>query len=86
MATPDLLPVGGYANVTEVISANGQAAVIAEIDKLLALIPDTSHPTAQNSPPSGVAPLFDKIAPEVADALRVEIAALKTAIDAAPTA
>lgn len=86
MPAPTFIPVGGYTDVTEVISANGQAAVIAEVDKLLALIPDTSHPNAQNSPPSGVAPLYDKFSPELADALRTEIAALKAAIDAAPTA
>lgn len=79
----DLIPVGGYANVTEVISAAGQAAVIVEVNKLLALIPDTD---TKSPSPTGEIPFFDKMHPEVASALRLEIAALVVAIDAAPTA
>lgn len=80
MASPSFIPVGGYTNVTQVISAAAQTAVLAEVDKLLALIPD---PTVGGG---GVAPFYDAFRPEIAAALRLEIAALKAAIDAAPTA
>lgn len=77
MAAPTF---GGYTAVTEVISAAGQTAVLAQINKLLALIPD---PTSSATPAS---PDFNVIDPRLATQLRLEIAALKTAIDAAPTA
>lgn len=83
MATPDEIPVGGYSDVTEVVSAAAQTEILAEVDKLLALVPDvdTTDPA-----PEGSAPLYDKWPPELASAIRAEIAALKSAIDAAPTA
>lgn len=79
----DTIPVGGYANVTEVISAAAQTAVLAEINKFIALIPAE---TGASTDVHGVAPFYDFIPPPVASALRTELAALKTAIDAAPTA
>jgi len=85
MPSPSEIPVGGYSDVTEVVSAAAQTEILAEIDKLLALVPDTDHSNAQASPPQGTAPLYDKWSPELANAIRVEIAALKTAIDNAPT-
>lgn len=69
----------GVANVTEVISAAGQAAVIAEINKVKALI----H---AGTATSAAKPIFDGVNPEYAHQLRLEIDALIAAIDAAPTA
>lgn len=74
-------PFGGYANVTEVITAAAQTEVLAEIDKLKALITDPNDTTGLEPPH----PDFIDIPPHTADKLRSEIDALKTAIDAAPT-
>ena len=74
-------PFGGYANVTEVVSAAAQTAILAEIDKLAALIPDGS---AGDQPAAH--PEFDSIRPDYAVKVHAEITALKAAIDAAPTA
>lgn len=73
-------PLGGYTAPSEIISAAAQVIILAEIDKFLALIPDiTADP-----PVPAATPDFDQIPPHTAQKLRVEIAALKTAIDAAP--
>lgn len=80
---------GGYADVTEVISANGQAAVIAEIAKLSALIKDPAQEENQALvpyPTPSPSPDFDRIHPALARQLHEELAALIAAIDAAPTA
>ncbi len=73
-------PFGGYSNITDVVSAAAQTAILAEIDKLAALIPDGS---AGDQP--ATSPEFDAIRPEYAVKLQTEITALKAAIDAAPT-
>ena len=87
--TPDTIPVGGFAAVTDVISAAAQVTVLAELAKLTALIPNTGQDFSyddQTAGVNGVAPFYDKMHPGVSAALRVEIAALVVAIDAAPTA
>lgn len=78
---------GGYTNVTDVISAAGQTAVIAEVAKLQALIkdPDVDAAAGAARTPSP-SPDFDRIHPALARQLHVELEALKAAIDAAPTA
>lgn len=70
---------GGYTNVTQVVSAAAQTQILAECDKLLALVKDPELAT------SSAHPDFDLIHPNTARLLRAEIAALKAAIDAAPT-
>lgn len=72
-------PFGAYSNVTEVVSAAAQTEILAEVDKLLALIPDIT------AAESAASPDFDEIPPHTASKLRDEITALKAAIDAAPT-
>lgn len=81
---PNLIPVGGFTNLTQTVSSAAKAEIVAEFAKLTALIPNTDHPTAQNAPPSGAPPLYDKWPPELALALRTEVAALLAAINAAP--
>jgi len=73
-------PFGGYANVTEIISAAGQTAVLAEINKFIALLPNSATGAR------GASPDFDAIRPEYEVKLRAELTALKAAIDAAPVA
>lgn len=70
-------PFGTYA-VTEVVSANAQAEILLQIDNFLALLPNSSTRTPGGSPD------FDAIRPELETNIRVELAALKAAIDAAP--
>lgn len=74
--------MGGYANVTQATSAAAQTAIIAEVNKFKALIPD---PTDTDPGPKPH-PDFDQISPALAYKLRKEIDALTAAIDAAPTA
>jgi len=79
-------PFGGYVNVADVVSAAAQVTIIAEVDKFMALIPDFPFPTNVVSGGQPAAhPEFDRIDPSLADRLRVELVALKAAIDAAPT-
>lgn len=83
----DMGPFGGYVDITEAISDAATLAILAEIDKLAALIPDFPFPTnvvsgGQPAPH----PEFDRIDPSLADRLQDEIVALKAAIDAAPAA
>lgn len=82
MAVPGA-PFGGYTNVPNVISAAAQTAVLAEIDKFLALFPD---PQLESHAKNRAHPDFDLVHPATVLKIRSEIAALKTAIDAAPTA
>lgn len=77
----DTVPVGGYSDITKIVSAAAQTAILAEIDKLIALIPQQ---TGSSSDVPGPAPFYDGFRPEIAAALRDELDALKTAIDAAP--
>ena len=72
-------PFGGYTDVTEVVSAAAQLEILAEVDKLIALLPNSASGAA------GATPDFDAIRPEYEVILRAELAALKAAIDAAPT-
>lgn len=69
----------GYVDITDIISAAGQTAVNAEVDKLLALIPDNDTAQAPDNTD------WIEIPPGAAARLRNEITLLKTAIDAAPT-
>lgn len=78
-------PFGGYADVTEVITANGQAAVIVEVNKLRALIQDPDVLAGNEHNVSSASPDFDRIHPALARQFLVEIDALIAAIDAAPT-
>lgn len=80
MPTPNEGPFGAYSNVTEVVSAAAQTDILTEFDKLVALIPDGS---AGDQP--ATSPEFDKIDPDMAVRLHAELAALRAAIDAAPT-
>lgn len=73
-------PFGGTYAVTEIVSAAAQTEILAQIDLLIALIPDVDNLEGAAGNPD-----FDEISPRVASALRVELEALKTAIDAAPT-
>lgn len=79
---------GGYTVPTGPIAAPAQAEVIAQIQKLKDLIPDTE--ASQGPSPTGPAvssahPDFDTIVPERCVQLRLELDALMTAIDATPT-
>lgn len=78
MAVPTLGAVGGYVNVANVISAAAQTAVLAEIDKLTALLVPTDGKKAAS-------PDFLGLDKAMSSKIAVEIAALKVAIDAAPT-
>lgn len=70
-----------FAAATEVISAAAQTEVLALVDVLLDSIPD---PTT-TAPGNNAHTEWDDMSPRMASQLRVELAALKTAIDAAPT-
>lgn len=74
-------PFGTYT-ITQVISAAAQTEILAAIDSFLALLPNSSTGAAA----SGDMPDADAIRPEYETKVRVEIAALRAAIDAAPTA
>ena len=67
----------GYTDVTNVITAAGQAAVIVQINLLKDLIPDLTAVASTK-------PDFDEIPPHTAEKLRAEIDLLIIAIDAAP--
>lgn len=82
MAVPGA-PFGGYTAVTEVTSAAAQTQILARVDLFLALFPD---PESESHAKSRAHPDFDLIHPHTVKLIRAEIAALKTAIDAAPTA
>lgn len=84
MATPTLIPVAGLVAFSNSIAAGLKTEINANLDLILALIPNTTHSTAQATPPQGVSPLYDKWPPELALAMRTEITALKTAVTAAP--
>lgn len=72
-------PYGGFSDVTNVIAAAAQTAVVAQVALLKALIPDITAGVSAGHPD------FDLIPPEMAVKLRAEIDALSAAIDAAPT-
>lgn len=75
-------PFAGVAAITEVVSAAAQTEILGEIDKVIALL-TVQTASSQTSMPS---PDFDQIPPHTATKLVAELEALKTAIDAAPTA
>lgn len=77
---------GGYTNVTNVISAAAQTEVLGEVDKLIALIKDPAVEQSATYPTPSASPDFDRVHPAFARQLHKELAALKAAIDAAPTA
>lgn len=85
MPTVTVSPFGAYTAPTEVISAAAQTEVIAEIAKLSALIADPYDAYGAGVHSAG-SPDFDHMHPENAHKLQLELKALKTAIDAAPTA
>lgn len=68
----------GYADITRIIAAATQTAILAQIDLLKELIPDG---TAQGA----ISPDFKDIPAHTSTKLRLEIDLLKAAIDAAPT-
>lgn len=70
---------GGYSNVTQVVSAGAQTAILAQVAKLKALLPDITQNVVATTPD------FDRIPPETSVRLRAEVDALSAAIDAAPT-
>lgn len=78
MATPDFIPVGTYTTPTEIIIQAAQDEVLALLDVFLAKLPNSSTAAVGDSPD------WDKISPEIETNIRAEIAAIKTAIDAAP--
>lgn len=67
-----------YTTPTEIISAAAQVEILALIDVFATAIGGTAQ---DNSYPNG-----RDISPQLKDRLLLEIAALKAAIDAAPTA
>lgn len=78
---------GGYSAPTGPITQSVQDEIIAEIDKLKALIPDilaSQGPTPTGPAVSSAHPDFDTIDPERCVQLRLELDALITAIDATP--
>lgn len=75
-------PFGGYTDVTNVVSAAAQTEIIAQVNKLKALLPNQTAATSV----SGAHPDFDQIPPHTASKFRTECDALIAAIDAAPTA
>ena len=86
-------PFGTYADVTNVVSAAAQTEIIALLTELQTLIPGTPSafgagsgtPVTSASEAPMPHPEFDKMQQDLADRLNVEIAAIKTAIDNAPT-
>ncbi len=80
MVSPVFVPVANVSNVTDIIIAAAQAAVILEINKVKALIPDITQSVSASHPD------YDLIDPQTAVNLRAEIDALIVAIDAAPIA
>lgn len=82
-ATPDEIPVGTYPDVDGVVSAAAKTDIDAGFASLLTLIPNTNHPDAQNDPPEGVAPEYDRWHPALASQMRAEVEALQAKIDAA---
>ena len=82
MGTLTVGPFGTYS-VTEVISAAAQTELLATLDELKTLIPEPGVAADGIAPPH---PDFGLINPATAEKLRAEIDALKTEIDAAPTA
>lgn len=71
-------PFAGVAAITEVVSAAAQTEINGEIDKIIVLLTQTE---GQSLPK----PDWDHIPKHTADKLVAELAALKVAIDAAPT-
>jgi len=72
------VPVGDYTDITQVISAAAQTAILVETAKFKALI-EIVNGTAQSSPD------FGEIPPALSARLVAEFEALEAAIDAAPT-
>jgi hypothetical protein len=77
---------GGFADVTSVLGDTVRAAVLAEIDKLVALLPTGAVVAIGSSGERESLTDFDQIMPHTAAKIQAEIAALRAAVDAAPTA
>ena len=68
----------GVATPAGICIQTSQDTIMAELDKVTALIPDiTADPAV-----SATTPDFDKWPPELATQMRLEMAALRAAIDA----
>lgn len=77
---------GDYTNVTQVVTAAAKAQIIADIEKLRALV---SFPTTYSSTTGNKAMPhtdFDLMPPHLINQLNREITALEAAINAAPVA
>lgn len=80
----DTVPVGGYAAIAVSGNfANLKTAVLVELDKYIALIPNIDAAGVATAGVSGVAPEFDTVDPVLARIYRAELAALRAVIAAA---
>lgn len=78
------VPVGGYSAIAVSGNfANLKAAVLVELDKFIALIPNADASGVTVTGVSGVAPEYDTVDPILARLYRVELAALRAVIAAA---
>jgi hypothetical protein len=78
------IPVGGYAAIAVSGNfANLRAAVLVELDKFIALIPNVDATIATVQGVSGAIPEYDTVDPFLARSYREELAALRARIAAA---
>lgn len=78
------VPVAGVAAISVAASfANLKTAVVTELNKVIALIPNPDGSTATTAGVAGTAPMYDEIPPIIARNLRAELAALSAVITAA---
>ncbi len=78
------VPVGGYSTIAVSSNfANLKAAVLVELDKFIALIPNVDASGVTVAGVSGVAPEYDTVDPILARLYRAELAALRAVIAAA---
>lgn len=78
------VPVGGYSAIAVSSNfANLKAAVLVELDKFIALIPNVDATLATTQGVSGAIPEYDTVDPLLARLYRAELAALRAVIAAA---
>lgn len=78
------VPVAGVAAIAVSSNfANLKTAVVTELNKVIALIPNPDASTAGTAGVAGSAPNYDEWHPVVARNMRAELAALSAAITAA---
>lgn len=78
------VPVGGYSAIAVSSNfANLRAAVLVELDKFIALIPNVDATLATTAGVNGLAPEYDTVDPVLARMYRAELAALRAVIAAA---